>query len=897
MNKITFITILSLTFLTGSVFADSQLARKDVISSELDAFEKQFAQSTNHAQFAAASDLKFKDGYYEVDAIHVPSKQTPKVAVKEPQPISQTQPILEEKKYQYTPPTSPTPKQESVKPILLKEKGSSPVKGELRLGIGATSEDFIWNEANYDLNELNFRTLSRDQLNNQENTFDPGIYDRLQFDVDVKDSKFPVSFHTKIAIDPWSFTGKTAKTTISSTSGDTAEIELLYWSNSGYTVNQIFSSLRDGDSFAMSELKIVDGHTVATTASGSFDPFPNTFNIPALEIEHTFQPIREFWVDYEPNETTKVRVAPMAFEDFALTSDDPMHISNNRMYWEESPWITQWKPGVYNPTAGTFKKGFFDDSLAFFTRDSNGQRLTALRGVSIESELTDSLSFKGTAATPKDLWQEYDSFDSIPASFRLKNFINDEFYVGTTTTAHLGFNDDSLDAYNYVGSVDTGFAINDYVKMEAQVSHSESRQDLTRNDFETDSRGAAYYVSMIATSLDEPILQKDYFALRPNANHQEQNFLTTRIFFAAMEDDFEASLSSYRETRDDSFWSRHLHFRRPMDSFFGDGGVGWYDIEPYAIGNGIDIGRNVVGFRTEGAYFNGTLRGLVDVRHVTSNADNSFIENVARTELTHKTTDRLTTKLIYLRHDLPGTTAGFDPFLINPQNDNFLRNSIITDDLDASLDTFSLGAQYELTQWADINGVWEHTNDVTAASDNFPRGLFNSTYTGTYVENGKTFFESVAQLYSQGNFELPPYDHIDIFKMGLNLRPTDKWDVYLDFTKNPNKWAGQIDDNMNHFGIETTYRPYQKLGLFFKYTYSQWNDLNRLLNDSEVVYEDHHNFYSALRYAFSDNENLTFLYGVGPSPNVSTSTFDPFGGSLATLDTQHIFRLFFQKRF
>ncbi|RKY36433.1 MAG: hypothetical protein DRP78_03650 [Candidatus Omnitrophota bacterium] len=60
------------------------------------------------------------------------------------------------------------------------------VTGEIYMGMGITSQDFIWRQANYDLNEKTWRLLSDDFLNNKENTYDPVIYDQLQVAIDLK---------------------------------------------------------------------------------------------------------------------------------------------------------------------------------------------------------------------------------------------------------------------------------------------------------------------------------------------------------------------------------------------------------------------------------------------------------------------------------------------------------------------------------------------------------------------------------------------------------------------------------------------------------------------------------------------------------------------------------------
>ena len=121
------------------------------------------------------------------------------------------------------------------------------ITGEAIAGIGVTSDDFIWKKANWDLNELDWRMRSETAHDNKENTYDPGIYDRLQFTVDV-DNEEGFSFHTNVCIDPWSFVGKSQRITIGTggAGSDLAEIELKYWSNTGYTINESVYTFVEG---------------------------------------------------------------------------------------------------------------------------------------------------------------------------------------------------------------------------------------------------------------------------------------------------------------------------------------------------------------------------------------------------------------------------------------------------------------------------------------------------------------------------------------------------------------------------------------------------------------------------------------------------------------------------
>jgi hypothetical protein len=290
------------------------------------------------------------------------------------------------------------------------------------------------------------------------------------------------------------------------------------------------------------------------------------------------------------------------------------------------------------------------------------------------------------------------------------------------------------------------------------------------------------------------------------------------------------------------------------------------------------------------------LENLFDVRNV-HEANGKFIENVIRDELTFGLTDKLTAKLLGIYHKLPKTTGGVDPFIFDTATGEYLANAAIQDEMSPTLKTGSAGLEYAFTEWAAISGVWERTNDSTLGTDNFPRGVLNSSSMTTFSEYDRNYRREYPFLYSQGFYPLPPYDYFDIFKTGLRLSPMETMEIYLDYTRNEFKGAGMIDDNMNHIGLEVAYMPTKKLGLLFKYTYSRWNDVNRLLDGHDKIYMGFHNFFSELRYLPWQDDELVLQYGEGGRSPIASVTFDPFGGSLSTLETQHIFRMYYRRKF
>jgi len=775
-----------------------------------------------------------------------------------------------------------------------KEDSDFIFKGEYQLSFGIEGGDVLWKRANADLNEKNWRILDGDAYNRRENTFDPAIYSRLQFEID-RPTEAGWGFHSNFDISPWSFIGKSNKITIdSSDTADTADIQIKYWSNNRYTVNETVYTNVLGDSFSLPELKVIDGKIQSFSVEGNGD-YANLFSTTdELDIDREFWPLRELWFDYI-NDGLKLKIFPVAMEDAAYSSDDPLSLTNRHTYWEESQWLINWQPGHYNSGAGAldFFKGRWDDSLAFFTRDSMGTRLTALRGFSLNLD-SEKSSLDFTAASPKELWQDYESFNTFQSALRGKYFCWDDLTLGFVYGSKLGYDKRSLDTFNHFLGVDfnLGLGPNTEFFLEAAVSRTE--QDR-QSDYETEKRGNSFQVSMINSTLE--VFGKDYFGILPG---KELPFYKLRLSFTHMDEGFESALASFRETRDDTFWSRHIGFRKPFTYYYAglyEPGLSWDSVKTFAIGDGIDYGRDTINFRIETENLLGQrLNALFDVRNV-HNVNGKYIENVSRLETTYRVTGKLTTKLLGIYHDLPKTVAGIDPFIIDSETGDSYQNSSVEDGKDPSLKTLSLGANYDFFEWLNANFTWEHTNDSTLAYDNFGRGLLNWTSFSTYSEYDKTYRKEIFGLNEEGAFPLPPYSYFDIFKVGIGLRPKDNLEIYLDYGRNEYEWAQIIDDNTNHIGLEISYLPTEKIGLYGRYVYSRCKDISELNEDSRVEKRSHHTFFSEVRLRIKKDSELIAQYGVGGIAGAAESTYSPFGGGVATLDTQHIARVYYRKKF
>ncbi len=776
--------------------------------------------------------------------------------------------------------------------------GGLRITGETMLSFGVAPHDFIWKRANYDLNERNWRVLSEAAYNNRFNTFDTRVYDSLSVNLDTENES-GFNFHTNVTVDPWSFTGKSSKFTVAGAGGDSAEIELRYWSNTRYTLNDTVYTLFNGDSFSIPELKVVNGRILPTNITSSYS---NIFSIPETKIYRTFQPVREFWFDYINEDAgVKFRAFPIAYQDQALTSDDPLMITNHHKWWAASPWLKRYAPGNYNSGASPadYTKGSWDDTYST-VRDSTGKYLTALRGASFELGSPDSISFSTTVATPKDLWQDYEEVDNYITASRLKGYALDNLLLGATFTSRTGFNVDDknrTDARNYVGGADVSLELIEGMKAQAEVLTSQSYYDELNEQYKTKARGNAYYFTLINRYPNKELITLSDAYNETKMDKDESFMLKSKFYLARMDEGFDSSLSNYRDTRDDDFWSRHISFRRPF-GYFSPGLSSAYvnqdELDATRLGDGIDKGRSTIGFRLEN-FYQDVFSNLFDVRNVHKN-NGKYVETVVRDEITLKPIEKLTLKGLLLYHDLPKTKGGIDPFNMDPDTDIGLANTAVPDGEDPSIRTGSLGLEYAFEEWLKANLVWERTNDYYLAYGNFPNGIFNdANLSRTYSEYGNVYRDWNRWLYNQAIFPQAPYPFYNVYKAGIDFSPFEKLNLYLDYTYNEFKMAGQNSDNMNHVGLQMVYEPTDKIGLAFKYTYSMWKN-PVLVSEGNTKTTGHHNFFSEFRYLPTKDDELILQYGEGNSSSVGR-LYDPTGGALLTIDTAHIFRAYYRRKF
>lgn len=778
-----------------------------------------------------------------------------------------------------------------------------PVKfsGDLLLSAGFNRNDAIWRKANFDLNERNYRLMSSAAYNNRLNTFDPYIFQRLNVNMDAGE-KTGVRFHSNVSVDPWSYTAKSQRMTLTGADGDSAEVEVKYWGGTRYTVPETIYTRSNGDSFNIPEIKVKDGRIDTTSITSTWG---NVFTIPETKLHDTFQPVRELWLE-RLGDGFDWKIFPLGLQDQALSSTDPLGLSNHHSWWQASPWIRRWKPGNHN--TGTlnadFTKGYWDDSLASIAKDSDATFLTQLIGGSMKLYSDDLSSLQWTVATPKDPWQDYGEVDNVISAARGTYRLLENLEVGSTYTTRVGFNTDNenkTDARSNTIGVDTSFEPVEGMLATAQAAHSQADYDMSSPEFRSEKRGGAYYVSVIGRYPKEPLLGRDngYNGIKPQKG--EEFMAKFRFYGAHLDSNFDAPLSDYNQTRKDAFWSRHLHFRKPFAYYYGGlftPGTSWESIEPFRIGDGISAGRDTLGFRLETTWVD-RFNNLFDARNV-HRVNGKYLESVLRDEVEWRMTDRLTSKFLAIYQHMPRTVAGIDPFLYDAATGENIKDwstDPVDDGKNACLHTYSGGLSYDLSEWASVHGIWEHTNDYTLAYDNFPRGVFNSSEPSlTYYSNGDYFRGNNPFVYDQQLFPQAPYAFYDIFRAGLNLTPMEDLEIYIDYTRNEFESAGPIDSNMNHIGFEAFYMLWKKFGIATKYTYSRWKD-PQSLKDGRTHAIGHHNLFTELRYLPSKDEEFAVLYGVGGSQGIALQSYDPFGGSLATIDTEHLIRLYYKRKF
>jgi hypothetical protein len=576
--------------------------------------------------------------------------------------------------------------------------------------------------------------------------------------------------------------------------------------------------------------------------------------------------MRKLEVNYT-SEPLNFKIFPLADHDHAFTSDDPLILSNQHIYWEPSPWLRYWDPAVYYGPSNDFMRGQWRDDIPFESRDSDFTFLTLLRGLSFEFN-HEGTYIGGATAAPLTLWQDYANVNSLPGALRFKQrlFADQRYYVGGIYTYNYGFDGGHVDAYNQVFGIDGGYEIPETFSAHGEVAWSYDKTDNHGNDPNiTDSRADGTALTFES---------KGEFFKDRGGNPQLK--LSSR--FTHMGEGFRPRLSNYRNTRYDQFWSKHITFE---------------DIDPnYAavgVGNGIDIGRDVYNFRMENMLLEGKVGSQFDMRFVWG--DNRKIENVYREELTVRPLTDLIGKFLLRYQDLPRTTLNRDPFILDDfaSNDNtgdFMQNIDIPAGEDADVWTWSLGAHYEPVKWLGLEGIYERTNDY----DTFPSMVLNDA---GFLDLGDTR-ELDYFLFHQPLIAVPPYNPYNVYKARIYYRPFDSIRAKFEYVVNEFKHATGRDDNISHWGIEVDWDMTKKLSGSVKYARSQIVDLfMQEQRQQDVPFNHHDNIFAELRYNINDNNTFIISFGEFFVPEKYT----PVSWILNTLDTQRIVRFYLKGKF
>ena len=747
------------------------------------------------------------------------------------------------------------------------------VSGRYRLAAGVNSDHFIANDSNSDLQDRDYHFVFGERLNN---TYDPAIYSQYLLNVDFSPLD-KMNIYTQIVADPWSYVGQTGEQVKQSDiGGEVVRYNLKYFGANNSTIAESYRTTV-ADQVGFPVMKIKDGQTPLTTIHGFYDFNQPTggipFTIPQMDLDYEFRPIRKFWVDYNEDQW-HARVFALADQNQALTTDDPLQLSNHKDYWQQSPWLYQYQP-IQFYSDGSIQRGYYSDTLSFFAQDSEGNRLVLLKGVSVEADLGKTY-IASTVAAPYTPWDEkYFEADNIPGVVRIKHQATDKLMVGGTYGFRNGLVKNSLADFNQVIGVDAKYQINQNVKAKAEVAGSHRERDIqTNQQLRTSTQGYAYK-TQVEGSYD----------------HKYDGHTDFQLSFTQMDQSFDPSLSRYSNTRDDHSWGNHITFRDYSP-----------DLEAFRLGDGVDINRFVIRFDWKEKLFKDKFMNLFDIRNVHKENNTAYKETVLRDEATYKFDKKTTFKGLFRWQGLPQTTPYIEPFLSNyyflglsdPSSATF-QNIAVPADVDPSRFTYSGGVQYVFNpQWTG-EGAFEYTNDIP----DFPRGILNGNFRDANDRVDGLLLDHITNfLYGQSALGgVPPYKYFNVFRERVIYKPEidSRATVTFHAAQNSYKFATGIDDNMTHQGISLAYNFSKKLSFFTDLTHSQLIDLPRLIttNYQESNFDDHYNFYASADYKISASSVFRAeygLFGLGlDAPQINPYSATAF--SLPTIDTEHLFRV------
>ena len=602
----------------------------------------------------------------------------------------------------------------------------------------------------------------------------------------------------------------------------------------------------------------------------------------SVEIDYLYRPVRKLWLEYN-EDPVYFKIFPIADQAEALTSDDPLGLSNNHVYWAPSPWLFNFYPGMELKDAIDEAKWKWD--LAWYAEDSNRQFLTFLRGFTLGYREEGVSDLKITVASPMALWDYYEEVDSIPMAGRIKFFPSERMQVGGTATVKYGIDKKEIRGRNEVLGFDINYDLwdktNIFAEIAASRTHISQRNKDNRKGWGEDLRKWG---------------EAGKAGIKSDMLFGENNRLKWDFTFSAMTEDFDPGLADYRDTRVDRDWGRHI----------------WFDPLPgqdmaIRIGDSIDVNRFVFGLNANADILDNLFNLYFTFRNAHTWKDEKFVENILRLEGTCNPFKDLQLKALALHRAYPRTVGNCDPLIRDRYTDEFYRNFQVADGEKVELMTFSGGAKVDLIDnKVSIYGIFETTNDP----QDFPRSVLSNVAYNTLFDTNSTLEEDygvtlnklIPQVYNQNIFDLPPYDFYNIWKAVVSVKPVDNFLLkYTHVTNGNPNYAPLFDNNHNHDSIELTFVPVNKLSITGGYSISRIIDLRRAIDTDgeDKNFNAHHNLYAQLDWDIKKDQRLTLQLGEAWIHEEDPGMFGTRWPStrVSVLDTRKIFRLFFQGKF
>ena len=587
-----------------------------------------------------------------------------------------------------------------------------------------------------------------------------------------------------------------------------------------------------------------------------------------------FRPVRKLWIEYK-EDPLYVKAFFLADQADGLTSDDPLNLSNNHVYWAPSPWLYSFDPGMLLGTAPrSYQSAKWSWDLPWYAQDTNRNFLTFLRGGTVGYNFGDTATVTFTAAAPMSLWDDFDACDNVPVAGRFKMKAAPGLDIGSTYTSRYGIYKQNANANNQVLGFDFDYNIGQDTHLIGEYAASYLRM-VEIGEQQYVNTGYAYVTGIKST------------------REWEKHLFSWDTTFTQMSHNFSPGLADYRDTREDRDWGRHIWFDP----------IGEEDAA-IRIGDSVDVNRYVVGANARATLYDNLVDFYLNFRNAHSSYTNKFIENTTRFEVTVNPLSALQLKGLFLNRARPLSYGGLDPWIYDRYWDIPYPNQQVQDGQRADLFTISGGAKLELyDQKLTIYGIYEATNDP----QDFPRREVNFPSNYNRMYNNIPFSDVTNTLFNQGIFNLPPYDFYNIWKGVVIVRPVDKITIrYTHVTNGNRNYAPLLDDNLNHDAIDITYKVFDRLVVQAGYSYSRVINLRRAMdtNAGDMPFEPHNNVYAQAKYTMNRDHNFIVQfgeYGILEQELGEFGNLNPGMGFLSSrqgvLDTRSIVRMFYQGKF